>query len=146
MNGKSSFFNKDHANYRLINSPKIEKVLFILDVDYEKNDYTYGGYAKTKKELKKIIKILALDIPCDYYLVCDPSTKEGYFETLLFSCVSDDLKKCYQDFISCSNFKGKENYKTVMTKLHELASPEKPYDYENKNFKEIKEKLINLFE
>ena len=33
----------------------------------------------------------------------------------------------------------KEQTKTIMTKLHEFRSPEKPYSFEHDNFKEIKD-------
>lgn len=94
---------------------------------------------------RDIIEVLGFNARSDYYLVCDPKTKEGYFESLLLSCVSDELKNCYDDFLKCSLFDGKENHKTIITKLHELASPEKPYDYNHENFNKIKEKLIALF-
>ena len=145
MSGKSSFFKEENEIYSLIKSnPRISKILFVLDADYETNDIKYGGYENTKREVTQIIKNLNLVDISDYYIACDPNTKEGYFETLFFSCVPDKLKKCYSDFMSCSGFKEKENYKTNMTKLHELASPSKPYDFNHSNFSELKEKLIEL--
>ncbi len=146
LGNKSNFFKKDHNAYKIIkDNPRISKILFVLDVDYEKNDRHSGGYTNTKNRINKIINQLGLNSISDYYLVCDPNTKEGYFESLLLSCISDELKKCYNEFMQCSGYNGKENQKTIITKLHELASPEKPYDYNHKNFNDIKEKLQELF-
>jgi hypothetical protein len=146
LGNKSNFFKEDHLAYKNIeNNPRISKILFVLDIDYEKNDHKSGGYSNTRNKIEQIIKKLELDSISDYYLACDPNTRDGYFESLLLSCTSDELKKCYNDFMKCSGYNGKENQKTVITKLHELASPEKPYDYNHKNFDEIKEKLQELF-
>ena len=41
--------------------------------------------------------------------------------------------------MKCTGFQGKEQTKTIMTKLHEFSSPEKPYSFEHDNFKEIKD-------
>ena len=146
MGGKSAFFKEDNDIYLLIKSnPRISKILFVLDADYKENDSKYGGYENTENEIKKIIRKLELVDKCDYSITCNPNTKDGYFETLFFSSVPDSLKKCYEEFMLCSGFKEKENYKTVMTKLHELASPSKPYDFNHPNFEDITTKLKNLF-
>jgi len=146
MGDKSSFFKEDNINYNLLrNNPRISKILFVLDADYEKNDSKYGGYDNCEKEIKKVRRNLKLFDISDHCITCNPNTKDGYFETLFFSCVPDNLKKCYDEFMKCSGFKEKENYKTMMTKLHELASPNKPYDFDHPNFKDIKDKLIDLF-
>ena len=146
MGDKSSFFKENSSAYEYIkNNPRISKILFVLDADYEKNDSKYGGYDNCEREIIKIRNNLKLFDISDHCITCNPNTKDGYFETLFFSCVPDDLKKCYNEFMTCSGFKEKENYKTIMTKLHELSSPSKPYDYEHPNFEDIVEKLKNLF-
>jgi hypothetical protein len=146
MGDKSTFFKEDNPNYTLLkNNPRIEKILFVLDSDYQDNDSKYGGYENSEREIKLVIEKLELLNKSDYCITCNPNTKDGYFETLFFSCVPNDLKKCYEEFMKCSGFKEKENYKTIMTKLHEMASPSKPYDFEHENFNELKQKLKNLF-
>jgi hypothetical protein len=148
MNNKSNFFKTNHINYRTlkqkIENDEITKVLFILDADY-KTDSVYGGVSNTTTELEKIISELGFFNNYEIYVVCEPGTAEGYFETLFLSCVSDELKECYQKFIECTGFTGKEPTKTIMTKLHELSSPEKPYSFEHANFKPLKDTLTNLF-
>ena len=146
MGDKSTFFKEENKVYKLIkNNPKISKILFVLDADYKTSDAKYGGYDNCEREITKIREELGLKDKSDYCITCNPNTKDGYFETLFFSCVSDELKKCYDEFIKCSGFKEKENYKTIMTKLHELASPSKPYDFNHPNFEDIRSKLKNLF-
>ena len=146
MGDKSTFFKEENETYKFIKSnPRISKILFVLDADYEKNDSKYGGYDNCEQEIKTVIENLGLKDKSNHCITCNPNTKDGYFETLFFSCVPDDLKKCYDGFMSCSGFKEKGNYKTIMTKLHELSSPSKPYDYEHPNFKDIKDKLTDLF-
>ena len=146
MGDKSSFFKEDSPAYEYIKkNPRVSKILFVFDADYQSNDSKYGGYENSEREIKLVIENLELLNKSDYCITCNPNTKDGYFETLFFSCVPDDLKKCYEEFMKCSGFKEKENYKTIMTKLHEMASPRKPYDYEHPNFEDIKIKLKNLF-
>jgi hypothetical protein len=146
MGDKSTFFKEKNKVYDLIQkNPKISQILFVLDADYQANDSKYGGYENSEREIKLVMKNLKLLDKSDYCISCNPKTKDGYFETLFFSCVPDDLKKCYEEFMKCSGFKEKENYKTIMTKLHEMASPSKPYDFEHQNFIELKQKLKNLF-
>ena len=146
MGSKSTFFKEDNPIYSMIkNDPRVEKILFVIDADYKKDNSIYGGYENSQRELIKIIDNLELKSISDFYIACDPKTKDGYFETLFYSCVPEDLKKCYNSFMDCSKFKAKQNYKTIITKLHELSSPSKPYSFDHENFDELKEKLINLF-
>ena len=147
LGNKSNFFKENNSIYQYIrDDPRISKILFVLDADYKKNDSKYGGYENTESEIKRVIRNLGLIDKSDYYITCNPSSKNGYFETLFFSCVPNNLKRCYDEFMRCSSFKEKENYKTIMTKLHELASPSKPYDFNHPNFNELKQKLKSLFE
>ena len=148
MNNKSNFFKESNEIYQIIKSnPRTSKILFILDADYETDNKKYGGYANTERAIVNVINNLGLQDISRYYITCTPDTKDGFFETLLLSCVSDKLKKCYIEFMKCSGLNNqKEQYKTIMTKLHELASPNKPYDFNHPNFKELKEKLEKLFE
>jgi len=149
MKGKPNFYKTNSIAYRRIkqkvNNKQIEKILFILDADYEKDNSKYGGYNNTKEQLDIIIDGLGLKDISKIFIACNPQTKDGFFEVLLFSAVSEELKGCYQDFINCSKFNKKENYKTVMSDLHKYSSPGKPYDFNHKNFKELKDKLLWLF-
>jgi len=149
MNNKSNFFKTDYVNYKIlkqkIKNDEITKLLFILDADNPRDNKVYGGKENTLKKLEELIQELNFRFEYEIYVVCEPNSNEGYFETLFLSSVSDDLKNCYQSFMKCTGFTGKEQTKTIMMKLHELASPQTPYSFEHENFKDIKEFLTNNF-
>lgn len=150
MGNKSNIFKVDNDKYKtlqvLIKADKIEKIFFIIDADYKKDNNKYGGYDNTLYELKNLITNLKIESKSDFFISCNPSTKDGYFETLLLSTVDDNLKKCYDEFLDCIEFKNKSHHKYIMEQLHKLTSPEKPYDFSSDNFKELKDKLIKIFQ
>lgn len=149
-NGKSLLLNKDLDKYGIllkkIEDGFIQKVLFILDVDDFENDQSLCGMENTIKKIEILQKDLKLEDISDYYLACDPSTKKGYFESLLLSTVEDKIKKCYEGFRDCSELNSKAVDKNILTELHNLTKPDKPYNFEHGNFNELKTKLQNLFE
>ncbi len=150
MGAKSHFFKSEHPNYKEIKNhiedEEVNKLLFVVDADYERNDRKYGGYQNTKNALKNIIYELGFTEYSDIYIVCDPKTKEGYLESLILSTIPDEHKNCIQDFLSCSEFKSKDNHKSILNQIYKIAYPKKPYDFSHKNFDELKRKLRNLFE
>ena len=150
MNGKSNLLNQDYKDYKTLKEDvhilnEFEKVFFLIDADSKINDKKYGGFENTQKELVQLISDLEFEAISDYFICCDPSTKEGYLESLLLSTVPDDIKKCYKDFIDCAKLNTKENHKTTMEQLHRLTKPNQPYDFSHPNFKELNDKLIALF-
>lgn len=149
MNNKSNFFKQDYIAYKVlktkIQTNEIEKVLFIIDADNEKDNNIYGGYNNTLEQLEKTIKNLSFIKNYEIFISCDKTTKEGYLESLILSTVPENLKNCYESFMHCSNYNSKDNHKTIMTKLHELTQPNKPYDFSHDNFDELKSKLTALF-
>jgi len=149
MGNKSNFFKLDNSEYKtlqqLIKADKIEKILFIIDADYQKDNNKYGGYKNTKEKIEKLLLDLDIKSICNYYITCHPNTKDGYLESLLLSTVDENLKKCYDEFLECINFKEKNNHKYIMEQLHKITQPNKPYDFNHKNFSKLKEKLIQLF-
>jgi hypothetical protein len=42
---------------------------------------------------------------------CDPSSTDGYLESLLLSTVDENLKKCYGEFLDCIEFQEKNHHK-----------------------------------
>jgi hypothetical protein len=148
-NGKSLLLNKDLEVYSIL-AKKIEdgfvqKVLFILDVDDFENDQSLCGTENTISKIETLQKDLDIKEISDYYLACDPITKKGYFESLLLSTVDAKVKKCYEDFRECSKLNSKAVDKNILTELHNLTKPDKPYDFNHPNFDELKQKLLNLF-
>lgn len=143
MNNKSNFFKEDYFVYKLlkqkIENEEVEKLLFVLDADNPNDNKVYGGKENTLKELESTISKLDFTFNYEIFVVCEPKSNEGYFETLLLSSVDEKIKDCYINFMKCTGFKGKEQTKTIMTELHEFSSPKKPYSFEHTNFKEIKD-------
>jgi len=146
---KSNFFKLDNPNYKLlqidIDREEIDKILFVVDADYAKNDEKYGGYTNTENELKRIITELKFTNYSDIYIVCDPTTKDGYLESFILSTIPEEHKNCIKDFLSCSEFESKAHHKSIFNQIYKIAYPKKPFDFSHKNFDELKLKLKNLF-
>jgi len=150
MGNKSTIFKEDDDRYKtlltLIKAQKVEKILFIVDADYKKDNSIYGGYNNTKSALEILIEKLNVKNISDFYISCNPFTKDGYLESLLLSTVDENLKECYDGFLDCIEFEEKNHHKYIMEQLHKITSPKKPYDLMHNNFMEFKEKLSLLFE
>ena len=150
MGTKSNFFKKNNLDYREIvkdiQREAIERVLFVVDADYEQNDSIYGGYQNTKTELEKIIKELNLEEYSDIYITCDPNEQCGYLESLILSTIPQKEKECIETFLECSDFKSKENHKAILNQIYKTAYPNAPFDFSHQNFNKLKTKLKNLFE
>lgn len=150
VGAKSNFFKKATNSYRLLLSRmdegEISKVLFVVDADYEKNDQKYGGYKNTNDSLVNIISDLNLTSCADIYITCDPKNKEGYLESFILSTIPHEHKICIENFLSCSDFKSKENHKSILNHLYKIAYPNTPFDLSHKHFNELKQKLKKLFD
>ena len=148
MGNKSTIFKENDARYKtllmLIKAGKVDKILFIVDADYKKDNSIYGGYNNTKDALEILIKKLKIQDMSDFYISCNPSSKDGYLESLLLSTVEENLKECYSEFLDCIEFKEKNQHKYIMEQLHKITSPKKPYDLMHNNFKKFRKKLIWL--
>jgi len=149
MGTKSNFFKKENLDYKelklSLEKEDVQKVLFVIDADYEKNDTIYGGYQNTKVELEKIIQELGLKEYSDTYITCDPIAKCGYLESLILSTIPKEQKECIETFLECSDFKSKENHKAILNQIYKTAYPKAPFDFSHDNFNELKQKLKNLF-
>ena len=148
-NGKSFLLDTTIPKYKTllehIGNGFVKKILFILDVDNVENDQSLCGMENTVTKIEALQKDLNIEKISDYFLACDPKTGKGYFESLLLSTVDDKVKECYEDFRTCSELNSKSVDKNILTELHNLTKPEKPYDFNHSNFNDLKEKLKNLF-
>jgi hypothetical protein len=149
MGGKSNFFNAEYEAYKTliprIESSQVNKVLFLVDADDIKNDTKYGGFENTQKELSLIIEKLGIEQISRIYIVCDPTTKVGYLESLILSTIPEAQKSCIENFLDCSQFNSKESDKAILHQIYNIAYPKVPYNFEHKNFSRLKTELQNLF-
>ena len=148
-NGKSFLVDSTIPAYKTllehIENGFIQKILFVVDVDNIENDQALSGKENTISKIKTLQKNLKIETMSDYYLACNPQTQKGYFESLLLSTVDKEVIKCYEAFRTCSELNSKAVDKNILTELHNLTKPEKPFDFNHKNFNELKQKLKNLF-
>jgi len=141
MGTKSNFFNREFAQYQdlslEIERENIDKVLFIIDAD--------ESFEQTETKLLTIMDELQITEISHYYIACDPITETGYLESLILSSLSEEQKKCINDFLTCSDFKSKTHDKSIFNIIYKNAYPNAPFDFSHANFEPLKEKLINLF-
>ncbi|MGZ5007902.1 MAG: DUF3226 domain-containing protein [Methylobacter sp.] len=146
---KSEFFNINNVNYKELNSSveaeEINKILFIVDADYEKDDAKYKGFENTENQLKNIINKLGFQNIARFYLVCDPDTKAGYLESLILASLPEQKRKCIDCFVECSEMNSKNIHKKIINHLYTIAYPDPPYNFEHPHFDELKAELKNLF-
>jgi hypothetical protein len=149
MGGKSNFFKKDNTNYQnvLLEIEEVNKILFIIDSDYE-TEQKFGGYKNTLKEIEIIQNELNIKEISDTFIAYDKNSenKEGYLESLILSTLTDEQNDCIKSFLEkCPEFKGKNSHKSIFNIIYKNAYPNKPFNFEHPNFDELKQKLTNLF-
>jgi hypothetical protein len=151
MGNKSNFFKLTNENYRLlkdeIDREFVEKVLFIVDADYQGNK-NYDGYEETLEAISNIQKKLNIESISDTFIAYDmlSEKKEGYLESLILSTLSEDKDDCINSFLEkCPEFKGKNSHKSIFNVIYKNAYPKAPYNFEHPNFNTLKTKLKNLF-
>jgi hypothetical protein len=147
IGNKSNFFKiETYEQKQLIKKFEFlyEKILFVVDSDYIKNDSVYGGYKNTEDNIKAIIQKLNLNDKADYYIMCEPSSQNGYLESFLLSTLNSTQKECIENFLKCSEFKDKENHKAIVHQIYKTGYPNKSFDFSHNNFDELKEKIQNL--
>lgn len=152
MGNKSNFFKLENSNYKLlkdeIDREFVEKVLFIVDSDYEGNK-NHDGYEETLKAIDNIQKNLKIKNISDIFVAYDMNSekKEGYLESLILSTLSDEENDCIKSFLEkCPEFRGKNSHKSIFNVIYKNAYPNAPYDFEHPNFDTLKTKLQKLFD
>jgi len=146
LKGKSNFFKEDSYTQikQQVKAGMYDKILFVLDSDFEKNDAKNGGYNNTENSIKKIIKKLGFEGVADYYITCDPSTKNGNLEHLILSTMDATKKECIETFIKCVEGKEAHENKKIVLTGYKTIFKEAPYNFDHKNFEELKTKIIAL--
>ena len=145
---KDNFFKNDNPNYNrlkaFIEVGQIDKIFFIVDTDYEKDDAKYKGYENAKNELKRIINELGFQDIARFYIVCDPVTKTGYLESLILASLPEEKRKCIERFVECSEINPKQIHKTIINHLYAIAYPDPPYNFDHPYFENLKIELSHL--
>jgi len=148
---KSDFFKTDNLKYSLlkqqVEAGQINKILFIVDSDYKENDAKYGGFENTENLLKQTINELGFQYIACFYIVCNPVTKEGYLESLIFASLPDTKRECIERFIKCSEM-DKRNHKSIIYGLCKIGYPYSPiphYNFDHSHFDKLKAELKKLF-
>jgi hypothetical protein len=145
---KDNFFKKDSLNYlrlkNLVETGQIEKILFIVDADDEKDDAKYKGFENTENALKRIINELDFQDIARFYIVCDPDTKTGYLESLILASLPEEKRKCIECFVECSEINPRHIHKTIINNLYTIAYPDPPYNFDHPYFEKLKIELTNL--
>ncbi len=146
---KSEFFKITNPNYmeltEYVEAGIIDKILFIVDADHEKDDAKYKGHENTENELKKIIDELGFQDIASFYIVCDPDTKTGYLESLILASLPPEKRNCIERFVECSQINPKHIHKTIINHLYTIAYPDPPYNFDHPYFDELKTELTKLF-
>ncbi|MGZ4957340.1 MAG: DUF3226 domain-containing protein [Bacteroidia bacterium] len=146
---KSEFFKTAHPNYlelkSFVEAEEINKILFVVDADHEKDDAKYKGFENTENQLKKIIDELGFQDIARFYIVCDPDTKTGYLESLILASLPKEKRNCIERFVECSQINPKQIHKTIINNLYTIAYPEPPYNFDHHHFDELKAELTKLF-
>ncbi|VAY88129.1 hypothetical protein MNB_ARC-1_1309 [hydrothermal vent metagenome] len=143
--GKDNLFNINHEHYNEIETTylsKVYKILLVVDADNKEDSNPNRGYEASEKALKKLITDLSFDnVDIDYYIMCDDN-KEGNLESFLLSVLDDEQITCIEDFRKCYKYElsDKWAYNTFYKQKKEL------FNFEHKNFNELKQKLKTLFE
>ncbi len=148
FSGKSFILKSDSQKYKeLFNElEQIDKILFIVDADDQKNDSNYGGFKNTQAVLNKVINELNLDELSQTYIMCDPRTKKGYLESLILSTLEDEQQKCIQCFLKCTGWKPEKGDKTVYHRLYKTGYPNPQHNFKHENFNSLKGILKNFFD
>lgn len=151
MGNKSNFFKIENQNYKLlieeIKREFVEKVLFVVDADYEGNK-KHDRYEDTLEAITIIQKELNIQYVSDTFIAFDMNSekKEGYSESLILSTLSDEENDCVKSFLEkCPEFRGKDSHKSIFNVVYKNAYPHAPYNFEHPYFDELKQKLKNLF-
>lgn len=146
LGNKSAFFKEESYTQikQQIKNGMFEKILFILDSDFEKNDNVYGGYKNTEEKIKDMIKTLDIEDKSEYFISCDPDTQNGNLEHLILSTLPNTKKDCIKTLIDCiKDIDSDENKKIVITG-YETIFKEAPYNFNHAHFEELKTKIMEL--
>jgi len=146
MGGKSKLLDADNSKYIKTLTPqvkndKLKKALFIFDCDFEKDNRNCNGMEKSKKCFDILIKALNWDIEIDVYIL---NRNLDYF--LIETIKDKDCYKHFKELIDCLDIEKLKPNRKPIANLYRDLYPYPQFDFNHKNFNELKQKLKNLFE
>jgi len=152
LDSKSNFFKletyRDKNILSKIEANQYNEILFIFDSDYKEDDSIYGGFTNSEREIKNIIAEIKEEVGfvfyTDYYIACDPKTKNGNLEHLIISTLSEEKQKCVNTLLECIKPHNTFGNKKIVLSSYKTIFDEPNYNFEHKNFDELKEKIENL--
>ncbi|TAN69613.1 MAG: hypothetical protein EPN17_06880 [Methylobacter sp.] len=142
---KSNFFKKEKYSLlkQQVETDQINKILFIVDADHKEDDAIYKGFENTELQLNNIINELAFQDIARFYIVCSPSSRAGYLESLILASLPEKERKCIECFVECSEMNNKDHKKIL--KLYKTAYSDPPDNLNHPCFNDLKDELTNLF-
>ena len=151
LSSKSNFFKlkiyQDENILAKIDS-QYNKILFIFDSDYIESGQTNNGFDKSRISIEQMIieikESVGFDFYTDYYIVCDPLTRDGNLEHLILSTLDKDPKKCMKDLLDCIKPYHTDSNKKILITGYKTIFKEPLYNFSHQNFKLLKQKLQNL--
>ena len=138
MGNKSKLLKyENYTNTSLLIGKKIKKTLFIFDCDFEKDNKKCNGMEKSQECFIKLKNNLKWNIPTDNYIF--------YRNLDYFIAETIEKKHCLFEIEKCLELNTLKPNRKPLASLYAIMYPKKPYNLEHPSFKEIKQKLIDLF-
>ena len=144
MSSKSNFFKESSYTTikQKVRTGLYDKVLFIVDADYLENDVKYGGFANSKSELEEIISVLGFGERAKYYIMCNPTHKNGNLEHLVLSTIDGTQRECIEVLLDCVVDMKTHSDKKIVLSSYEAIFKEAPYNLTHNNFNTLKNLLL----
>ncbi len=142
MGGKTNLLNplKYEKIKTKIETKEIDKVLFIFDSDFEKDNKNCNGLEKSEECFNNLKNELNLEIEIDCYI---------FHRNLdYFLLTTIDESKCYENFSElndCLDLESIKPNKKPIANMYRDLYPYPKFDFKHKNFDTLKQKLQNLF-
>jgi hypothetical protein len=143
MGGKSNLLNKDGYTIikKQVDAGLYNKILFVFDADFIKDDAKCGGYENSEKCIKDLIESLEFTNIAKYYIMCNPDTTNGNLEHLVLSTIEYKKTICITTFLKCINSMETHDNKKIVLSSYKTIFKESPYNLNHENFDKLKDLL-----
>ena len=152
LNNKSNFFKletyRDNNILASLENEEYDRTLFIFDSDFEDDNKKYGGFKNSEREIKRVIEDikeeLGFDFYTDYYIMCDPNSKNGNLEHLIISTLSTEKQQCVNELLECIKPHKNSGNKKIVLSSYKTIFDEPDYNFSHLNYQNLIPKLISL--